>query len=145
MKVVTTAANVNDITQTLNMSMTSIPSPTGPDARASARTLSLATKTTTAVRTGVSCGRGILPVISRKGSPDLHGLGKLRYVAEQTVALLHQFKHLAVRWERHLRPLRRPRLPRLQPHLLATPQRAPTMILLRALILIADLARVSSG
>ncbi|MFC5150001.1 transposase [Streptomyces aureoversilis] len=46
--------------------------------------------------------RGILPVISRKGSPDIHGLGKLRYVVEQTVALLHQFKRLAVHWERSL-------------------------------------------
>ncbi|MFE2336693.1 transposase [Streptomyces coelicoflavus] len=29
-------------------------------------------------------------------------LGKLRYVVEQTFALLHQFKRLAVRWERRL-------------------------------------------
>ncbi|WP_157597089.1 transposase [Streptacidiphilus rugosus] len=42
---------------------------------------------------------GILPVVSRKGQPDIHGLGKLRYVVEQTFALLHQFKRLAVRWE----------------------------------------------
>ncbi|MDQ0596148.1 hypothetical protein QF037_000493 [Streptomyces canus] len=27
-------------------------------------------------------------------------MGKLRYVAEQTFALLHHFKPLAVRWER---------------------------------------------
>ncbi|MFI1805425.1 transposase [Streptomyces californicus] len=44
--------------------------------------------------------RRILPVISRKGSPNIKGLGKLRYVVEQTFALLHQFKRLAVRWER---------------------------------------------
>lgn len=30
------------------------------------------------------------------------GLGKFRYVVEQTFALLHQFKRLAVRWERRL-------------------------------------------
>ncbi|MCF1595873.1 transposase [Streptomyces muensis] len=41
-----------------------------------------------------------LPVISRKGTPNIKGLGKLRYVVEQTFALLHQFKRLAVRWER---------------------------------------------
>ena len=29
-------------------------------------------------------------------------LGKLRYVVEQTFALLHQFRRLAVRWERRL-------------------------------------------
>ncbi len=44
--------------------------------------------------------RRILPVISRKGSPNIKGMGKLRYVVEQTFALLHQFKRLAVRWER---------------------------------------------
>ncbi len=44
--------------------------------------------------------RRILPVISRKGSPNINGLGTLRYVVEQTFALLHQFKRLAVRWER---------------------------------------------
>ncbi|MFI7239938.1 hypothetical protein [Streptomyces cyaneofuscatus] len=27
-------------------------------------------------------------------------MGKLRHVVEQTFALLHQFKRLAVRWER---------------------------------------------
>ncbi|MET9325003.1 hypothetical protein ABZX75_33400 [Streptomyces sp. NPDC003038] len=30
----------------------------------------------------------------------IKGMGKLRYVVEQTFALLHQFKRLAVRWER---------------------------------------------
>lgn len=44
--------------------------------------------------------RRILPVISRKGSPNINGLGTLRYVVEQTFALLHQFERLAVRWER---------------------------------------------
>jgi len=43
-----------------------------------------------------------MPVISRRGEPDIGGLGKLRYVVEQTFALLHQFKRLAVRWERRL-------------------------------------------
>ncbi|MGW3933720.1 IS5/IS1182 family transposase, partial [Streptomyces microflavus] len=44
--------------------------------------------------------RRILPVISRKGSPNIKGIGKLRHVVEQTFAPLHHFKHLAVRWER---------------------------------------------
>ncbi|MEV6319296.1 hypothetical protein AB0M26_30030, partial [Streptomyces sp. NPDC051776] len=35
--------------------------------------------------------RRIMPVISRKGAPNFKGLGKLRYVVEQTFALLHQF------------------------------------------------------
>ncbi|WP_406212208.1 hypothetical protein [Streptomyces canus] len=42
----------------------------------------------------------ILPVISRKGAPNIKSLGKLRCVVEQTFALLHQFKRLAVPWER---------------------------------------------
>ena len=44
--------------------------------------------------------RRILPGISRKGTPNIKGLGKLRYVVEQAFALLHQFKGLTVRWER---------------------------------------------
>ena len=32
----------------------------------------------------------------------IKGLGKLRYVVEQTFALLHQFRRLAIRWERRL-------------------------------------------
>ncbi|MEW2400942.1 transposase [Streptomyces sp. NPDC046862] len=46
--------------------------------------------------------RRILPVISRRGAPNIKGLGKLRCVVEQTFALLHQFKRLAVRRERRL-------------------------------------------
>jgi hypothetical protein len=41
-----------------------------------------------------------MPFISRRGEANIHGLGKLCYVVEQTFALLHQFKRLAVRWER---------------------------------------------
>ncbi|MDQ1035354.1 hypothetical protein QFZ75_001770 [Streptomyces sp. V3I8] len=39
-------------------------------------------------------------MISRKGASNIRGLGKLRYVAEQTFALLRQFKRLAVCGER---------------------------------------------
>ncbi|MFD7291544.1 transposase [Streptomyces sp. NPDC059863] len=46
--------------------------------------------------------RTITPVISQKGAPNIKGLGKHRYVVEQTFSLLHQFKRLAVRWERRL-------------------------------------------
>jgi transposase len=38
--------------------------------------------------------------MSHKGSPNIKGLRKQRYVIKQTFALLHQFKRLAVRWER---------------------------------------------
>ncbi|MFG2362560.1 hypothetical protein ACGFY3_12985 [Streptomyces mirabilis] len=46
--------------------------------------------------------RRILPVISRKGAPNIKDLGKLRYVVEQTFSHLHPFKRPAVRWERRL-------------------------------------------
>ena len=42
------------------------------------------------------------PIIPRRGSKGIKGLGKLRYVVEQTFGLLHQFRRLAVRWERRL-------------------------------------------
>jgi hypothetical protein len=41
-------------------------------------------------------------VIARKGASNIKDLGKLSYVVEQTFALLHRFKRLAVRWGRRL-------------------------------------------
>ncbi|MFK0136745.1 MULTISPECIES: transposase [Streptomyces] len=41
-------------------------------------------------------------MIFRRRERDVIGLGKLRYVVEQAFAQLHQFKRLAVRWERRL-------------------------------------------
>ena len=46
--------------------------------------------------------RGTQPIIPRRKTTRIKGLGKLRYVVEQTIALLHQFRRLAVRWERRL-------------------------------------------
>lgn len=103
LKVITTAANVNDVTQTLTL-VDGVPTVAGrvghprkrPDALL--RDKGYGSK---AVRRELR-HRGILPVISRRGHPDIHGLAKLRYVVEQTFALLHQFKRLAIRWERRL-------------------------------------------
>jgi transposase len=47
-------------------------------------------------------GRGTDPVIPHRGTHGIKGLGKLRYVVEQSFALLHQFRRLAVRWGRRL-------------------------------------------
>ena len=41
-------------------------------------------------------------IVSPRKTTGVKGLGKLRYVVEQTFALLHQFRRLAVRWERRL-------------------------------------------
>ena len=46
--------------------------------------------------------RGIEPIIPKPKTNGVKGLDKLRYVVEQTFALLHQFRRLAVRWERRL-------------------------------------------
>lgn len=67
--------------------MASHPSPTAQADPAAA--LRPSSKTTA---TGQSCRS------SPAGSPNIKGLGKLRYVVKQTFALLHQFKRIAVRW-----------------------------------------------
>ena len=45
-------------------------------------------------------GRGIAPAIARRGDPHGSGLGVLRYVVEQTIALLHQFRRLRNRFDK---------------------------------------------
>ncbi|WP_392957497.1 IS5 family transposase [Streptomyces sp. LN245] len=103
LRVITAAANVNDITQTLNL-VDGIPSVAGRTGRPRRRPESvLGDKAydSYAARRELR-HRRILPVISRRGAPNTKGLGKLRYVVEQTFALPHQFKRLAMRWERHL-------------------------------------------
>lgn len=98
---ITTAANVNDVTQTLTL-VDGIPPVAGRPGRPRRRPKALlgdkgydSNPNREELRK-----RRILPVISRKGAPNIQGMGKLRYVVEQTFALLHQFKRLAVRWER---------------------------------------------
>jgi transposase len=43
--------------------------------------------------------RGIAPHLARRGVAHGSGLGGVRYVAEQTQALLHQFKRLRTRYD----------------------------------------------
>ncbi|MFC7264679.1 transposase [Streptomyces lutosisoli] len=100
---ITTAASVNDITQTLNL-VDGIPPVTGRPGRPRRRPECLLgdmAYDSKAVR-GELRRRRIMPVISRKGAPNIKGLSKLRYVVEQAFAVLQQFKRLAVRWERRL-------------------------------------------
>ncbi|WUQ57602.1 IS5 family transposase [Streptomyces canus] len=102
-KVITTAANVNDVTQTLAL-VDGIPPVAGKPGRPRRRPDALLGDK------GYDSNpnrhelhrRRILPVISRKGAPNIKDLAKLRYVVEQTFSLLHHFKRLAVRWERRL-------------------------------------------
>lgn len=101
--VITTAANVNDITQALDL-VDGIPPVAGRPGRPRRRPECLLgdkAYDSKAVR-GELRRRRIQAVISRKGCPNIEGLGRFRYVVEQTFALLHQFKRLAVRWERRI-------------------------------------------
>jgi len=45
-------------------------------------------------------GRGIPTAIARRGDPHGSGFGILRYVVEQTIALLHQFRRLRTRFDK---------------------------------------------
>ena len=44
--------------------------------------------------------RGIAAAIARRGDPHGSGFGVLRYVVEQTIALLHQFRRLRTRFDK---------------------------------------------
>ena len=54
------------------------------------------TMTSTAGRSGT---KGITPVIARRGTGHGSGLGVHRWVVEQSIALLHWFRRLRIRWE----------------------------------------------
>ncbi|MGN9761918.1 transposase [Streptomyces sp. SD31] len=125
LKVITTAANVNDVTQTLVL-VDGIPPVAGRPGRPRRRPEALLGDKGYDSNThrDESRRRRILPVISRKGSPNIKGMGKLRYVVEQTFALLHHFKTPRRPLGTPHRTARRLRLPRLQPHLLATASEA---------------------
>jgi len=45
--------------------------------------------------------RGIRAAIPRPKQPHSSGLGKERWVVERTIAWLHQYRRLRVRYERH--------------------------------------------
>ncbi|WP_371793443.1 IS5 family transposase [Streptomyces sp. NBC_01471] len=98
LKVITTAANVNDVTQTLAL-VDGIPPVAGRPGRPRRRPEALLGDKGCDSNRDELRHRRILPVISRKGSPNIKGIGKLRYVVEQTFALLYHFKRLTVRWE----------------------------------------------
>ncbi|MEV4943497.1 transposase [Streptomyces zaomyceticus] len=101
LKVIATAANVNEVTQTLAL-IDGIPPVAGrPDHPRRRPEALLGDKGYDfAPNRHELRQRRILPVISRRGDTNIEGLGKLRYVVEQTFALLHRFKRVAVRWER---------------------------------------------
>jgi len=44
--------------------------------------------------------QGITPVLARRRTPHGSGLGVFRWVVERTIAWLHQFRRLRIRYER---------------------------------------------
>ncbi|MFF2895092.1 IS5 family transposase [Streptomyces sp. NPDC057966] len=101
LKLITTAANVNDVTQTLAV-VDGIPPVVGPPGCRPEPLLGDKSYESNALRDELRRQR-FRSVISRKGPRNIKGLGQLRYVVKQTFALLHHFKRLAVRWERRTR------------------------------------------
>jgi transposase len=103
LKVITTGGNVTDVSPALDL-VDGIPPVAGRPGRPRRRPEALlADKGYDSDRLRRELAqRRIVPIISYRGTKGVQGLGKLRYVVEQALALLHQFKRLAVRWERHL-------------------------------------------
>ena len=95
-----TGGNRNDVTQLMPL-LEAIPPVRGEGASpANARTGCTPTGPTTTIATAVRCARNaITPVIARRGTAHGSGLGVHRWVVEQTIALLHWFRRLRIRWE----------------------------------------------
>ncbi|WP_030422458.1 IS5/IS1182 family transposase [Streptomyces sp. NRRL F-5065] len=99
LKVITTAANVNDVTRTLAL-VDGVPPVAGGPGRPRRRPDAMLGDKGYDSSPNRDASRKRRILISRKGCPNIKGMGKLRYVVERTFALLHHFKRLAVRWER---------------------------------------------
>lgn len=99
--VITTGGNVNDVTQAVAL-LNAVPPIAGRPGRPRRRfDAVLADKGYDSDPLRRDCkARRIVAVIPRRGTAGISGLGKFRYVVEQTFALLHQFRRLAIRWER---------------------------------------------
>jgi DNA-binding NarL/FixJ family response regulator len=76
-----------------------------------------------------ACAKGIRPFIARRGVDHGSGLGVHRWVVEQTLALLHWFRRLRIRWEIRDDIHETLPQPRLLDHLLATPPTPPVIAL----------------
>jgi len=99
--VLTTAANVNDVTQTIGL-VDQIPPVRGKRGRPRRRPSRLlgdgayhSRRDRLALR-----ARGIQPRIARPKSRHGSGLGRERWVVERTFSWLHQYRRLRIRYER---------------------------------------------
>lgn len=100
---ITTGANVADISKAIDL-LDGVPPVRGRRGRPRRRfAVLLADKGYDSQAFRDACHqRRTEPIIPKRQTTGIKGLGKLRYVVEQTIALLHQFRRLAVRWERRL-------------------------------------------
>ena len=96
-----TAANVNDVTQTIAL-VDAIPPVRGKRGRPRRRPRRLlgdgayhSRRDRLALR-----ARGIQPKIAKPKSPHGSGLGRERWVVERTLSWLHQYRRLRIRYER---------------------------------------------
>ena len=103
LKVFTTGANVPDISKAVDL-LDAVPPVAGRPGRPRRRfPVLLADKGYDSQAFRAACRRRRTePIIPRRGTTGIKGLGKLRYVVEQSIGLLHQFRRLAIRWERRL-------------------------------------------
>lgn len=103
MKVLTTGANVPDISKAVDL-LDAVPPVAGRRGRPRRRfAVLLADKGYDSQAFRDAChARRTEPIIPRRGGKNIKGLGRLRYVVEQTFGLLPQFRRLAIRWERRL-------------------------------------------
>ena len=96
-----TAANRNDITQLLPL-VDAIPPLCGARGRPRRRPACVQGDRgyDSQRHRGQLRARGIRPVLARRKTPHGSGLGKTRWVVERTLAWLHRFRRLNIRYER---------------------------------------------
>jgi transposase len=96
-----TAANVNDITQ-LDPLVDALPAVRGRPGRPRRRPGALQGDRgyDSQPHRDRLRARGIVPVLARRRTPHGSGLGVCRWVVERTIAWLHRFRRLTVRYER---------------------------------------------
>jgi len=99
--VLLTGANVNDVTQ-LQALVEAIPPVRGKPGRPRCRPECVQGDrgySSEAQRRWLR-SKNIRPLLAKVGSPHGSGLGKTRWVIERTLAWLHHFRRLRIRWER---------------------------------------------
>jgi transposase len=101
LNVILTGANRHDVTQLLPLvdTMPAIGGKSGPPLRRLSVLIADRAYDSQPHREALK-QRGTDTLIARRGRPHGSGLGVLRYVAEQTIALLHRFRRLRTRFDR---------------------------------------------